>query len=90
MKRVPRPGLLCAAATFLVLALTKYLLSAGSPMAGLPASFIEWCLATYNPRNAEEVADMELVIAFAISTTLMFALACVVLVLQKWRRAGKA
>ena len=90
MKRVLRPVLLCIAVTFLFLALMKYLLSDGSPMAGLPPLFIEWCAATYNPQNAEEVADMEIVIAVAISTALTSVLACVVLLLRKWRRMGKA
>jgi len=90
MKRVLRPVLLCVAVIFLNLVLTKYLLSDGSPMSDLPASFINWCLATYNPQNAEEVADMEMVIALAISAVLTLALACVVLLLRKWRGMGKA
>jgi hypothetical protein len=89
MKRVVRPVLLCVAVTFMILVLTKYLLSDGSPMSGLPASFIDWCLATYNPQNAEEVADMEMVIALAISTVLTSVLACAVLLLRKKRGMGK-
>lgn len=89
MKRVMRPVLLCVAVTFLILVLTKYLLSAVSPMADLPAAFIEWCVTTYNPQNAEEVADMETVIALAISTALISSLACVVLLLRKWRRMSE-
>lgn len=85
MKRALRPVLLCAALTFLILALTKFILSVGSPAAGLPQWFIEWSLATYNPQNAEEVADMEMVIAIALSIVLTSVLACVALLLHKWR-----
>lgn len=89
MMRVQRPVLLCVVATFLILALAKYLLSDGSPMAGASPLFIDWYLAVYNPQNAEEVADMEMVLALAISTALISTLACVVFVLKKWRRTGK-
>jgi hypothetical protein len=58
-------------------------------MADLPASLIEWCVTTYNPQNAEQVADMEILIALAISTALISTLACVVLLLRKWRRMSE-
>lgn len=90
MKRVLRPVLLCVAAIFLILVLTKYLLSEGSPMSSLPASFVDWCLATYNPQNAEEVADMEMVIALSISTVLTSVLAGAFLFLRKRRGMDKA
>ena len=59
-------------------------------MSGLPASFIDWCPVTYNPQNAEEVADMEMVIALGISTVLMSVIAGVVLLLRKCRGIRKA
>lgn len=85
MKRVLRPVLLCIAVILAILVLAKYLLSLGSPMESLPRSFIEWCLATYNPQNAEEVADMEIVIAVAISTVVTSFLVSLAYLLRTWK-----
>lgn len=78
-----RPVLLCIAVILAILVFAKNLLSHGSLMAGLPRSFIEWCVATYNPKNAEEVADMEIVIAVAISTIVTSLLISLALLLRK-------
>ena len=89
MKRVLRPFLLCLSVTLPALAPTKYLLIDGSILADLPRSFIDWLVAAYNPQNAEEVADMELVVALAISFAAMSALACLAALLQQWRSTRK-
>lgn len=89
MKLVLRLVLLCAALAFMMLALTRYLLSEDSPMRHLPGPFIEWCVAIYQPQNAEEVADLEFVLASVISVALTSFVAWFVLLSRKWRHMNK-
>lgn len=86
MKGFLRPVLLSFAAALATLVLTKYLLGDTSPMKHLPRSFIEWCVSIYGPQNAEEVADLELVVAVVISVALTSGIACLVGLSRKWRR----
>ena len=49
--------MLSVLAIALAFALTRHLLISDSILAELPKPFTEWLVATYNPQNAEEVAD---------------------------------
>lgn len=48
-------------------ALVTYLFNAPSILAHLPQSFWHYLVLTYDAKNAEEIADVEMLVAFALS-----------------------